>query len=163
SKTLCRLQDSEKYAKEALRYLDGMTERERFATRGNYYRITGDFQQCAKEYNDLIARYAADTVALNNLGVCRAKMRDMPGAVDAMRRAVQILPKRVTYRANLALFADYAGDFATAEQELQALESPDSHGIAALACEQVVKAAWLTPLTPTASLARWTRGARRSP
>jgi tetratricopeptide (TPR) repeat protein len=54
-----------------------------------------------------------------------------------MRRAVQILPKRVTYRANLALFADYAGDFATAEQEIQALESPDSHGIAALALSQV--------------------------
>jgi hypothetical protein len=43
-------QESEKFAKEALRHLDGMTERERFATRGNYYRITGDLQQCIKEY-----------------------------------------------------------------------------------------------------------------
>ncbi len=137
SRSLGQLEDSGKYASEALRYLDGMTERERFATRGNYYRMTGDFPQCVKEYGELIARYAADTVALNNLGVCRAKMRDMPGAVDALRKAVQILPNRVTYRANLALFAVYAGDFAAAEQEVQALPNPDSHGIAALALSQV--------------------------
>ena len=41
SRNLGRLEDAEKYAKEALRYLDGMTERERFATRGNYYRKRG--------------------------------------------------------------------------------------------------------------------------
>ena len=34
SRNLGRLQDAEKYAKEALRHLDGMTERERFAIRG---------------------------------------------------------------------------------------------------------------------------------
>jgi serine/threonine protein kinase/tetratricopeptide (TPR) repeat protein len=137
SKSLGMLQDSEKYAGEALRYLDSMTERERFATRGNYYRMTGDFQQCVKEYRELIARYAADTVALNNLGVCRAKMRDMPGAVDAMRQAVQILPNRVNYRANLALFADYAGDFTTAEREVRGMPNPDAHGVAALALSQM--------------------------
>ncbi len=133
SKSLGRLQDSEKYASDALRHVDGMTERERFAIRGNYHRMTGDFQQCAKEYRELLARYAADTVALNNLGVCLAKMRDMSGAVNAMRQAVKVLPNRVTYRANLALFADYAGDFATAEQEIRAMENPDAHGMAALA------------------------------
>ena len=137
SKTLGRLQDSEKYAKEALRYIDGMTERERFATRGNYYRMTGDFQQCEKEYGELIARYAADTVAHNNRAVCLAKLRDMAGAVNEMRQAVQILPHRVTYRANLALFADYAGDFATAEREILGMKTPDAHGIAALALSQV--------------------------
>ena len=43
SRNLGRLQDAEKYAKEALRYLDAMTERERFATRGNYYIRTSDY------------------------------------------------------------------------------------------------------------------------
>jgi len=41
------------YAKEALRHLDGMTERERLATRGNFYRITGDLKQCITEYGEL--------------------------------------------------------------------------------------------------------------
>ena len=49
-----------------MRHLDGMTERERFATRGNYYRLSGDLQQCVKEYGELIARYSADTVAHNH-------------------------------------------------------------------------------------------------
>ena len=34
SQNLGNLEDAEKYTKEALRHLDGMTERERFATRG---------------------------------------------------------------------------------------------------------------------------------
>ncbi|HKN42414.1 MAG TPA: protein kinase family protein, partial [Propionibacteriaceae bacterium] len=58
SRNVGKIEDAEKYAKEALRYLDGMTERERFSTRGNYYRMTGDLQQCVKEYGELIARYA---------------------------------------------------------------------------------------------------------
>ena len=57
SRNLGRLQDAEKYIKEALSYLDGMTEREKFATRAFYYRMTGDYQQCVKEYGELTARY----------------------------------------------------------------------------------------------------------
>jgi hypothetical protein len=40
------------YIKQAFQLLGGMTEREKFATRGLYYRIIGDNQQCAKEYSD---------------------------------------------------------------------------------------------------------------
>ena len=32
-----------------------MTERERYNTRGMYSRLTGDYQQCVKEYGELIA------------------------------------------------------------------------------------------------------------
>ena len=38
----CR--NAEKYVKEALRHLDGMTERERFRLAAYYYRITGDYE-----------------------------------------------------------------------------------------------------------------------
>ena len=37
SRNLGKPQDAEKYIKEALRYLDGMTERERFNARGMFY------------------------------------------------------------------------------------------------------------------------------
>ena len=40
--------------------------------------MTGDYQQCVKEYGDLIARYAADVVAHNNLALCSTHLRDMP-------------------------------------------------------------------------------------
>ena len=62
--------DAEKYIKEALRYVDGMTERERFTTRGGFYRLTGDYRQCVKEYSDLLAAYPADVAAHNNLAIC---------------------------------------------------------------------------------------------
>lgn len=137
SRNLGKLQDAETYAKEALRYLDGMTERERFATRGMYYRMTGDLQQCVSEYGELLNRYSADTVAHNQRAICLGKLRNMQGAMAEMRRAVQILPNQVTYRANLALFADYAGDFAAAEREVRAMKEPDARAISALALSQL--------------------------
>jgi len=127
-----RVQESEKNAKEALRHLDGMTERERFSTRGNYYRISGDLNQCIKEYGELIARYSADTVAHNNRALCLGRMRDFRGAMDEMRQALQILPNHMTYRANLALFAGFAGDFATAEREVRLIQQPTAQTLQAL-------------------------------
>ena len=50
SANLGRRQDAEKYAKEALGLVDGMTERERYRTRGMYYSVTSDYQPCVKEY-----------------------------------------------------------------------------------------------------------------
>ena len=70
SRNLDRQQDAEKYIKEALRHLDGMTERERYRTARLFYMITSDYQQCVKEYGELIARYAADASAHNNLALC---------------------------------------------------------------------------------------------
>ena len=94
SRNLGRLQDAEKYAGEALQYLDNMTERERYATRGYYYIRTGDFQQCVTEYGELISRYPADVPAHNQRASCLAQLRDMRAAVDEMKQVVKILPNR---------------------------------------------------------------------
>ena len=77
-------QDAEKYIQTALSHLDGMTERERYTTRGMYYRMTGDYQQCVKEYGDLIARYA-DVVARNTRLVLHLLARHAESA-EEMRR-----------------------------------------------------------------------------
>ena len=110
-------QEAEKYAKEAMRHLDQMTERERYRARGIFYMVTGDHQTCVKEFSDLITRYSADVGAHNNLALCATKLRNLPYALDMMRRVVQILPNRALYRVNLALYASYAGDFATGGRE----------------------------------------------
>ena len=110
-------QEAEQHVKEALRHLDGMTERERYRVRGLFYYITGDYQACVKEYGDLVARYAADAAAHNNLALCSTKLRNVPLALEEMRRVVAILPKRSLYRVNLALYAAYGSDFQTAEQQ----------------------------------------------
>jgi serine/threonine protein kinase/tetratricopeptide (TPR) repeat protein len=117
SRGLDRQQDAEKYIKQALEQVDGMTERERYRTRALYYGITGDFQNCVNEYGQLVAKYAADASARNNLAVCSNFMRDMKRAVAESREVLKILPKRPLYHINLALHAAYAGDFETADRE----------------------------------------------
>jgi eukaryotic-like serine/threonine-protein kinase len=97
----------------------------------------GDYQQCVKEYGELIAQYAADVVAHSNSALCQSNLRNMREAVEGMRRAVQILPKRPGFRANLAIYADYAGDFQTAEKEATAIEVPNDLATLALAFAQV--------------------------
>ncbi len=137
SRNMGRLQDAEKYAKEALRYLDGMTERERFTTRGYYYSRTGDYQQCVKEYGDLIARYPADFVAHNQRAICLSQLRDIRGTVAEMRQVVQLLPNHVVYRSNLALALTFAGEFDAAEQEVRTLKEPYTRALGTLALSQL--------------------------
>ena len=137
SRNLGQLQDAEKYINEALRHLDDMTERERFSTRGMFYRVSGDYQQCVKEYGDLIARYAADVVARNQLALCSSKLRDLRRAQDEMRQVVEILPNRALFRDNLALYANYASDFQTGEREARQIKEPDVYASMALAFAQL--------------------------
>ncbi len=137
ARNLGRLQDAEKYAKEALRYLDGMTERERFTTRGFYYSRTGDYQQCVKEYGELITRYPADVVAHNQRAICLSQLRDIRGTVAEMRQVVQMLPNHVVFRSNLALALTFAGEFEAAEQEVRTLKEPYTRALGTLALSQL--------------------------
>ena len=137
SRNLGRLQDASKFASQGLKYVDGMTEREKWATSGFYYRVTGDYQQCVKEYNELIVRYPADVTGRNQVALCSSKLRDLRRAVDEMRRVVTLLPNRALFRDNLALYASYAGDFQTGEQEASKVQGPDAYGSLALAFAQV--------------------------
>jgi len=133
SGNLGNLEDAHRYTTESLKHLDGMTDRERFAVRASYYMTIGDFQQCEKEYRELTTQFAADAVGHNNRAVCLSQLRNMREAADELRQAVQILPKRATMRANLAMLANYAGDFQTAEREVQALEKPTDFATLAVA------------------------------
>jgi tetratricopeptide (TPR) repeat protein len=137
SRNLQRFDDADKYIKEALRYLDSMTDRERMATRGFYYRLTGDNEQCANEYGQLVSAYPADTVAHMQRAICLARMRKVREAVAQMRYAVQILPNHVGYRTNLALAEDVAGEFEQAEKEVRAIPQPDARALQALAYSQL--------------------------
>ena len=123
SRNLDNQQDAEKYVKEAVRHLDGMTERERYRTRGLFYYITGDYPACVKEYGDLIARYlgrcrrAQQPRAVPDLPARHASSgrRDAPGGQDPAE------PRAVS-RESRALRRDYASDFLAAEQEARAMK-----------------------------------------
>jgi tetratricopeptide (TPR) repeat protein len=137
SRNLDNQHDAEKWVKEAVRHLDGMTERERYRTRGLYYYLTSDYQACVKEYGDLIVRFSADAAARNNLALCLTYLRELPRAVDEMRQVVKILPNRALYRENLALYAAYSGDFPAAEQVVREMQQPGPFGLLALAFAQL--------------------------
>ena len=137
SRNLDRQDDANKYVKEALRYLDAMTDREKFATRGFFYTLTGDNQQCAKEFGESLVRYPADNSARNQRAGCLVALRRLREATDEMRQAVKILPKHVTYRTNLALLENLTGDFQLAEDDVRAIEQPTARTLLVLAYSQL--------------------------
>ena len=137
SANLTNQQDAEKYITEALRYVDGMTERERYTTRAGFYRLTGDYHQCVKEYSDLLASYPADVAAHNNLAICLANLREFGKAFDEVQQVVAILPNRAMYRVNLASFANFSSDFRTAQQEAGKLDKADVNARIAVAFAQL--------------------------
>ena len=131
-------QEAEKYANEAVRRLDRMTERERYRARGLLYYLTSDYPACVKEYGDLLTRYAGDVAARNNLALCLTYLRQMPRALAEMRRVVSILPKRALYHLNLALYAAYGSDFQAAEPEARTADEMGSPlGAVAIAFAQL--------------------------
>ena len=137
SRNLGQTQEALTHIKEAYRNIDGMTERERYNTRGMYSRLTGDYQQCVKEYGELIARYEADVVGGNGMALCLTKLRRFPEAVAQMRRVVRLLPTLPLFRTNLSYYATYASDFQAAEQEALAIQPVDRFATQALAFAQV--------------------------
>jgi tetratricopeptide (TPR) repeat protein len=140
SRNLDQRDDADKYIKDALHHLDGMTDREKFATRGYYDTLTADYQQCAKEYGESLVRYPADTSARNQRAICLMQLRKYREAANELRQAVQVLPKHVTYRTNLAHVAVLTGEFQLAEDQVRAMEQPGVRATLALAYSQVGRA-----------------------
>jgi eukaryotic-like serine/threonine-protein kinase len=122
SRNLGRLEEAKKFIAQALQHRGTMTEREKLTTLGMSFRLSGDYQQCVKQYGDLIAQYARDVSAHNQLGLCASFLRDLQRARDEMRRIVEIVPNRSLFRINLALYSDYAGDFKTGEAEARKVQ-----------------------------------------
>ena len=131
ARNLSRPEESKAYIEKALEYVDKMTDREKMATRGFYYRMIGDNQQCAEEYQRLLAQYKADSVAYNQRAVCLAKLRNMREATESMRQAVAMVPKHDGYRTNLALMSAVAGDFEGAERAFREIAVPAAEASAA--------------------------------
>ena len=117
SGNLGRTQDAEKYVKLAMEHVDRMTERERYQVRGFYYYTTGNWQKCVEEYGELVNRFPADSVGQGNLAGCYIHLRNIPKAVAAAQRAVEIVPKGALQRVVLSLYSSYDGDFAGGERE----------------------------------------------
>ena len=131
------LADAQKYREEALRHLDGMTERERYHVRGASYLASNDYEQCVKEYQEAIGKYPADVAGRNQLALCLSYLRRMREAADVMREVVKILPGQPLFRDNLSLYLSYGSDFQAGEKEARAVPGTDMYARLALAFAQL--------------------------
>jgi len=109
--------DALNYMKLAMEHVDSMTERERYRDRGLYSLTAGDWQNCVQENTQLVMHFPADRVGQNNLATCYTQLRNAPKALEAARHAVEIVPRGVGPRLNLAFISAFAGDFAGSEKE----------------------------------------------
>lgn len=133
AQNLGRTQEAAQYINLAMEHVDRMTERERYRFRGQYYMNMGDWQKCVDEYTQLMERYPVDRVGQNNLASCLASARRVPQAVEAARRAVELVPKGAGQRFNLSFISVFAGDFEAGEREARAtMELAPSLGLAFL-------------------------------
>jgi len=114
---LGQLENSEKFAKLAMEHVDRMTDHERYRVRGLYYMGTSNWQKCVEEYGELIQRFPADNIAYGNLGSCYGQLRNFPKALEALQRAVDLVPQGAQQRFALAFNSSYAGDFQGGERE----------------------------------------------
>jgi len=121
SRNLGQQQDAEKYIRLALNHIDRMTEREKLRTRGQYYYILGNHEKCVQEYTTMLNQFPADTTAHNTLALCSTYLRNMQKAIEEVRKAAAIFPKRPVYRFNLSVYESYATDFQNAEKDARAL------------------------------------------
>ena len=114
-----------------------MTERERYAPGAFYVRLTGDYQQCVKEFGELTARFSGDAIVYNQLALCLLQIAEPSPGRRRPPAGVRILPNHPIFRGNLALDASYAGDFETAEQEAQTVQPPSDLATLAVAFAQM--------------------------
>src|SRR5262249_23260962 len=125
SRNLGRLEEAKQYIAQALQHRETMTAREKLTTLGMSFRLSGNYQECVKQYSDLIKVYAEDVSAHNQLALCASFQRDLQRARDEMQRIVEIVPNRALFHANLALYSAYAGDFKTAVTEARNVKEPN--------------------------------------
>jgi eukaryotic-like serine/threonine-protein kinase len=79
--------------------------------------VTGNYTKCVSEFKELISRYPADVVGHNQRALCLSYLRKLSDAKAEMQPVVDLLPNRVLFRTNLALYASHAGDFRKGEVE----------------------------------------------
>ena len=130
SNSLGRPDQAVEYYKQALDFVDRMTDREKFRTRGGYYLLIRDLDKAREQFEALVKQFPADSTGLSNLAVVAAGQRDMAGALEIGRRASAIYPNNVLRRNNVALFALYGGDFGNAEKLATDWKVPVTEGVA---------------------------------
>ncbi len=111
ARNLGRLDEADRYYKEALARIDRMSERERLRTRGQYYLFSNNGPKAVDELTALLDRFPTDSVGMSNLSIAYQQLRQFDKAMDVGARAAAQNPNNVIRQNNVALYAMYAGRF----------------------------------------------------
>ncbi len=104
--------------KTAFKYLDRMTEREKYRTLGTYYlNVARNYQKAIENYETLAKLYPADDGAHGNLALACVLIGDIPRAQREVRKSLDLYPRNALQRYNYAMYSMYAADFTTAVAE----------------------------------------------
>ena len=136
-RNLGQFQEAQRYFQEATKRIDRMTDREKYRTRGGYYVLMQNYPAAIEQFSALIKQYPADGVGLSNLALAYFYGRDMAGALEQGRKALNMQPSSIPKRANVALYAMYAGDFDTAGPEAAKVIEQNPGYVTAYVCEAV--------------------------
>ncbi len=91
------------------------------APRGGYYITANNPGKAAEEFTTLVQKFPADTAGHSNLALALLLLRQTGRALEEGRRSVEIYPKNLQNRNNVALYALYAGDYQTGARESAAV------------------------------------------
>ena len=125
NRNLNRTAEALRQYEQALSHIDRMTEREKFRTRGGYYVTAGNQAKAIEEFGGLVRQFPADSVGHANLALANFFENNFAKALEEGRRGLAIYPGNLTHRNNVAWYALYAGDFATARTEAAAANKSD--------------------------------------
>ena len=126
--TLGRPKEAEELYKKAFTLLNRMTKREEHRTVGTYYlSVAKDYDKAVENFSTLVREYPADRAGHSNLALSYFYTRNFAKALEHGHRATEIYGTSPKFRSNNALYAMYAGDFATAAAESKKVlaEQPD--------------------------------------
>ncbi len=125
---------------QALKYLNRMTEREKYATLGGYYLlISRNYEKAIENYEALVSKYPADRGGHGNLALAYLNVRKVDKAVAGVRKALALEETNLLQRMNYAIYSMYAGDFKTAIDESRKI--PKDNWLHAIALFTVARAA----------------------
>jgi tetratricopeptide (TPR) repeat protein len=126
--SLGRIEEAARLYKTTFALADRMSEREKYRTYGTYYlTVARGYDQAIANYTKLVELYPADRVGHANLAVAYFYALNFAKALEVGQRAMKLYPATaLKWRNNVALYALFASDFATAKREAEEVIKRDA-------------------------------------
>ncbi|RPJ64017.1 MAG: hypothetical protein EHM24_23590, partial [Acidobacteria bacterium] len=103
---------------KAMQLVGRMTDREKFRTLGSYYMfIARNYEKAIENYENLVKLFPADDAGHGNLSIAYLFTGNLRGAIEQVRKVLELNPRSTSDRYNYAIYSLYGGDFDTAVRE----------------------------------------------